>query len=158
MTLALRPITLRAARRFVGEHHRHNGPPIGWRFGVGVEDDGELVGVAIASNPRARALDDGTTLEVVRTCTDGTRNANSMLYGAIARAAGALGYRRIVTYTVEGESGSSLRAVGFAPVEHLAPRDGWTYTGQGRYTHDLFGEPRHAQGLARIRWERTLAR
>jgi hypothetical protein len=156
MTLALRPVTLREARGFVDQHHRHNVPPRGWRFGVGVEADGALVGVAIASRPVARALDDGTTLEVIRTCTDGTRNANSMLYGAVARAGKALGYRRVVTYTVESESGSSLRAVGFEPVETLEPREGWSYSGQGRYTHDLFGEPRHAQGQRRIRWERSL--
>jgi hypothetical protein len=87
----LSPITLAEARAFVGEHHRHNKPPVGWKFGVGVERAGSLVGVAAAGRPVARLLADRFTLEVNRTCTDGSMNANSMLYGAVWRAAKALG-------------------------------------------------------------------
>ncbi len=50
------------------------------------------------------------TLEVNRCCTDGARNACSMLYGAACRAAKALGYRRIITYTKKSEPGISLKA------------------------------------------------
>jgi hypothetical protein len=113
--MTLRPVTLTEARTFVGKHHRHNGPPITWRFGVGVEVDGILVGVAMAGLPKARALmqADPYLLEVNRTCTLGTPNANSMLYGAIARAAKALGFRTLITYTLQSESGSSLKAAGW---------------------------------------------
>ena len=113
LPLALTPITLRAANEFISLHHRHHRGSHAHRFAVSVRDrSGVLCGVAIAGNPIAKALNDGATIEVTRSCTDGTRNANSMLYGAIWRAARALGYTRMITYTMAGESGSSLRAIG----------------------------------------------
>lgn len=82
--LTLRPITLKASCEFIKQHHRHNKPPVGHKFSIAVHDaDGNLVGVATAGRPVARHFDDGLTLEVNRTCTDGARNANSMLYGAV---------------------------------------------------------------------------
>lgn len=81
------PITFRCACEFVRAFHRHNKPPRGHKFSIGLENNGTLVGVAMAGRPIARYFDDGLTLEVNRTCTDGSRNANSMLYGAIRRAA-----------------------------------------------------------------------
>lgn len=113
MTLELAPVSLREANAFVERHHRHHGGRRAHRFAVSIRGPrGGLKGVAIAGNPVAKALCDGRTIEVSRTCTDGTKNANSMLYGAIWRAARALGYTRMVTYTMPEESGSSLRAVG----------------------------------------------
>lgn len=124
-SLTVRPITLRDAQAFVSEHHRHNQPPRGWKFGAGVWSGGRLVGVATAGRPVARAYDDGLTIEVNRTCTDGSRNANSMLYGAIWRAAKAIGYTRVITYTQAGESGASLRAAGFVQVRAIPARKSW---------------------------------
>lgn len=147
----MRPVTLAECRRYVGEHHRHNLPPRGWLFGVGVEEAGELVGVAVASRPVARKLDDGRTVEVTRSCTDGTRNANSMLYGAICRAAKALGYDRVLTYTLQEESGASLRAAGFTVDAELPARDAWVRNDGGRYQTDLFGNERRPAG-PKIRW------
>lgn len=157
MALEVRPITLREARRFVGEHHRHALPPQGWLFGAGAYDCNRLVGVAIAGRPVARALDDGRTIEVTRVATDGTRNACSALYGAVCRAAGALGYRQAITYTRGDEPGSSVRAAGFELDVSLEPRPGWRYTGQARAELDLFGERRHDQEVERTRWRRRLA-
>jgi len=111
--LILVPISLKQAKEFVSKHHRHNQPPVGWKWGVGLQTGETLVGVAMAGRPVARLLDDGLTLEITRVCTLGDKNANSMLYGAALRAGRALGYRRFVTYTLESESGASLRAVGF---------------------------------------------
>lgn len=125
MALTLRPVSFAQARAFVQELHRHNKPPVGHKFSVGVEDDGKLVGVAMAGRPIARGYDDGLTLEVNRTCTDGTRNANSMLYGAVWRAAKALGYRRLITYTQADESGASLRAVGWRMLAIRPARASW---------------------------------
>ena len=116
--LRLRPVALKEALAFIRQHHRHHGPSRGWKFGAGVERSGKLVGVIVAGRPVARLLDDGLTLEVTRCCTDGTPNAPSMLYGAVRRAAKALGYRRLVTYTLHDEPGTSLRA------------SGWRVTGQ----------------------------
>ena len=76
------PMTLEEANAFVEKWHRHHGPVPGCKFCIGVGDD-HVCGVAIVGRPVARMLDDGWTLEVNRTCTDGTKNANSMLYGGL---------------------------------------------------------------------------
>jgi hypothetical protein len=109
--MTLRPITLKGARRFVAATHRHHDPPQGGKFAVAAWESDALVGVAIVGRPVARALDDGLTAEVIRVATDGTRNACSFLYGAAKRAAQAMGYRKVITYTLIEESGASLRAV-----------------------------------------------
>lgn len=132
------PITLRAAKAFVDTHHRHNSSPRGWKFGVGLEDGGSLVGVGIAGRPVARLLDDGLTLEITRVCTLGTPNANSMLYGALIRAGKALGYRKFVTYTLPGESGSSLAAVGFKISGKTAGGE-WSRPSRGRDSSESVG-------------------
>jgi tRNA A37 N6-isopentenylltransferase MiaA len=113
VSLEIVPVTFRQAQAFIARHHRHHKPPRGMKFCLGIAAGDELVGVATVGRPVARAYDDGYTLEVNRTCTDGTPNANSMLYGASWRAAKALGYRRLITYTQEGETGASLRAAGW---------------------------------------------
>ena len=107
------PISLKAANAFVAEHHRHHKPVTGHKFSLGCEQDGRLVGVAIVGRPVSRYLDNGLTLEVNRLCTTGERNVCSFLYGAAARAARALGYRKIITYTLDTEPGTSLRAAGW---------------------------------------------
>ena len=144
------PITLAEAKAFVAAMHRHNKPPTGWKFGVGLRQGTELVGVATAGRPVARCFDDGLTLEVNRTCTDGTKNANSMLYGAIWRAAKAMGYRRCITYTRQDESGASLRATGWVKVKDLAPRKNWAESSvKLRDKRDATEE----SGVARTLWE-----
>ena len=126
MSLQLVPVTFAQACAFVAEHHRHHAPPRGMKFTVGAASpDGELVGVLIASRPVARHFNDGRTLEASRSCTNGARNANSLLYGAAARAAFALGYTRVVTYTQAGESGASLRAAGWRVIAERAERGSW---------------------------------
>jgi hypothetical protein len=113
MSLRVVPITLKEANEFVRLHHRHHRRVPGCKFCLAVANEKEIVGVAIVGRPVARHLDDGLTLEVNRTCTDGTRNANSMLYGACRRAAWALGYLKLVTYTLPEESGASLHGAGW---------------------------------------------
>lgn len=117
MSLTLRPITLKEAKEYITTHHRHHKPPVGWKFGVAVEEDGAIVGVAVAGRPVARMIDQERTLEVMRVATDGSKNACSMLYGAIRRAAKALGYDRLITYTLESEPGTSLKASGWNAVK-----------------------------------------
>ena len=116
MSLSVRPISLNAAREWIASVHRHLRRPItGWLFGVEVLRDGVRIGVACAGRPAARMLQDGVTCEITRVAVmEGERNACSFAYGALRRAAVALGYRRVVTYTLDGEEpGSSLRAAGF---------------------------------------------
>ena len=111
--LTLTPINLKTANAFVQQHHRHHKPTRGHKFSIGVSDNGALVGVAICGRPVARRLDDGYTLEVNRLCTDGTPNACSILYAAAYRAARAMGYNKVVTYILDTENGSSLKAAGY---------------------------------------------
>lgn len=126
MSLHIVPVNARDAKYFVEAWHRHNKPPPFVNFCLGVADDeGVLRGVAMVGRPVARHLCDGFTLEVNRTATDGARNANSMLYAAAWRAAKALGYRRLVTYTQAEESGASLRAAGWRIIGERPARRGW---------------------------------
>lgn len=152
--MEIRPTTLRDARRFIAEHHRHNQPPRSWRFGAGLYQGEDLIGVAIASSPVARMLDDGFTLEITRVCTLGEKNASSMLYGAIGRAAKALGYQRLITYTLSTEPGTSLRAAGFHQVAEGKGGRSWTSAGRGRYERTIWGAPIVPEE-GRIRWERA---
>lgn len=147
MSLSLVPVSFEQASGFVGAWHRHHRPPVGHKFSLGVADDeGVLRGVAMVGRPVARNFDDGLTLEVNRTATDGTPNANSMLYGAAWRAAKALGYQRLITYTQEGESGSSLRAAGWTVVAELKARKGWSRPSRPR-------EDRGVDHMPRMLWE-----
>lgn len=111
--LTIKPIHLKAANAYVKQFHRHNIPTVGGKFAISVYDDNRLCGVAICGRPTARRSDDGTTLEIYRCCTDGTRNACSKLYGAACKIGFDMGYKRIITYTLQSESGASLRASGF---------------------------------------------
>lgn len=123
--MIITPISLEEANAFVAQHHRHRGPVVGCKFCIAVAADlafPEVVGVVIVGRPVARAMDDGWTLEVNRLCTDGTRNACSMLYGASWRAARALGYTKLITYTLASEPGASLRAAGWRVVGEVRGR------------------------------------
>jgi hypothetical protein len=133
VSLHLVPVTLAEANDFVAAWHRHHQPVPGHKFSIGVADeDGVLRGVAIVGRPVARHFDNGQTLEVNRTATDGTKNANSMLYGAAARATFALGYSRLITYTQEGESGVSLRGAGWKSIAERPARVGWSVPSRPR--------------------------
>jgi hypothetical protein len=111
--MQITPITLREAAAFVAEHHRHHKPPQGALFAIAVSEGDTVVGVAVIGRPVARMANDGWTAEVTRLCTTGERNACSMLYGAAWRAAKAMGYRKLITYTLPEEGGSSLRGAGW---------------------------------------------
>ena len=116
MAMTLQPIDYSEACRFIEKHHRHHFPPQGWKYGIAANDGKKVVGVVTVGRPVARYMDDGWTLEVTRCCTDGTKNCCSFLYGAAIRAAKALGYKRVITYTLKEESGVSLCATGMKPL------------------------------------------
>jgi hypothetical protein len=145
------PLTFAQASSFVEQHHRHHKPPAGTKFVLGVaRESGDLVGCAMVGRPVARHYDDGLTLEVNRTCTDGTPNANSALYGAAWRAAKALGYRRLITYTRAGESGASLSGAGWRIVAERPARGSWAESSvKLRSRRDPVG----AGGIQRTLWE-----
>ena len=152
MALEIVPVTLREASTFIAKHHRHNKPPRGWKFGLGVAQGGVLRGVATAGRPVSREIQarEPLTLEVNRTCTDGARNANSMLYGAVWRAARAMGYTRAFTYIQGDEDGASLRAAGWVKVKDLPARPGWAESSVK--LKDL-RDPVGNGGVARQLWE-----
>ena len=125
MGLVIKPIHLAEAKEYVKQHHRHNIPPVGGKFAVACWDCDRLCGVAICGRPTARHSDNGETLEIYRTCTDGTKNACSKLYGACVRIAKDMGYKRVITYTLERENGASLKASNFL-YEGVAGGLAWT--------------------------------
>jgi len=142
--MILTPITLAEANQFVAVNHRHHSPVVGCIFCAAVSVDTTVRGVAIVGRPVSRMLDDGWTAEVLRCCTDGTKNACSMLYRAAWRAVRALGYRRLITYTLPEEGGASLRGAGFKLIGQ-AGGGSWSRKERPRVdTHPL---------QAKLRWE-----
>ena len=113
MKLELQPITYAEACEFIKQHHSHHLPPQGWKFGIAVNDGEKVVGVVTVGRPVARHLDNGWTLEVTRCCTDRTKHVASKLYAAAWRASRAMGYKRLITYTLKEEKGTSLVASGW---------------------------------------------
>ncbi len=132
MKLEIVPMTLREANAYVEQNHRHHGKTVGHKYSIGLSNGEKIVGVAIVGRPVSRHLDDGWTLEVNRLCTDGTKNACSMLYAAAWRAARAMGYKRLITYILESENGATLggnvwdKLAAYAGLESVARR--WTCT------------------------------
>lgn len=129
--LAAVPVTLAEANAFVAALHRHHPPVVGHKFSIGAVCGGKLVGVCIVGRPVSRHRDDGRTLEVTRLCTDGHRNACSFLYGRAARAAHAMGFLRIGTYTTPDEGGASLRAAGWCLISET-PGRAWSVPSRPR--------------------------
>jgi len=144
MPLELVPISFKDAASFVLQHHRHRDQPLSHLCSIAAALDDEIVGVVIIGRPLARALQDGWTAEVTRLATTGDRNACSFLYGAAWRAARALGYRRLITYTLETEPGTSLRAAGWKVVGHTTARS-WSCHSRPRVDRNPL--------QAKIRWE-----
>lgn len=144
MPLTIVPCELDEANAFVEQHHRHHKPVVGHRFSIAAAVEEKVVGVAIVGRPTARRLNDGFTLEVTRLATDGTKNACSALYAAAWRAAKAIGYRRLVTFTLDSEPGTSLKAAGWKVVA-TTPGRSWSVPSRPRVDkHPL--QPR-------LRWE-----
>lgn len=146
--LKLSPVSIRDAREYVRQFHRHHPPPVGGLFALGAALEGEIVAVAIVGRPVARMLQDGWTCELTRLASDGTRNACSFLYGRAWRAAQALGWRRMITYTLASEDGASLKAAGF---NLIGEAGGGSWSRERRPRVD-----RHPT-QEKLRWEKSAA-
>jgi hypothetical protein len=147
VSLRIQSISLREAQAFVDANHRHHSPPRGHLFSIAASKESKVVGVCIVGRPVSRMLQDGWTCELTRMATDGTRNACSFLYGRAWRAAQALGYRRMVTYTLPEEGGASLRGAGLKLIGE-AGGGSWSRRGRPRVdTHPL---------QTKLRWEQTI--
>lgn len=155
--MTVRPIELADANAFVGKHHRHHKPVVGHRFSLSCWADDRLCGVAIVGRPVARLAGSPLeVLEVTRLCTDGTKNACSMLYAAAARAGCSMGYLRIQTYILETEHGTTLKAAGWTN-EGAAGGGQWNHSNE---TAGLWGSNRRTDQptCGKVRWARTLRR
>lgn len=124
--LELRPLTFKQAKDFILKTHRHHQPSVGWKFGIGAYLENKLVGVVVVGRPVSRMLDDGLTAEVTRLSTDGTKNACSKLYAAASQACRSMGYKRLITYILDTENGSSLRASGWKLTMERAGGGSWS--------------------------------
>ena len=144
--MEIRPITFKVASDFINNNHRHHKATIGCKFCIGLYDKEKLIGCAVCGRPVSRSLDVGMTCEINRVCTDGAKNACSMLYGACCRVGKAMGYKKIITYTLESEPGTSLKASNFKN-EGVAGGKIWT----GSRKRDN-GVPKERK----IRWSREL--
>lgn len=151
--LELGAIELTAAKAFIREHHRHNPPPVSWRWGHAIYNGETLVGVAMVGRPVARMLDANTIVEVNRLCVDPglapdlVWNACSMLYSAARKEAKRRGFARIITYTLETEAGVGLKASGWIPA-HKTRGGSWNRKGRPRRDR--------APTCPKIRWESSL--
>jgi len=109
-----RPTNLVRACEYINRMHRHNVAPQGHKFSIELTSLGFRVGVLIASEPKARHLNDGYTLELNRCCADERyHNVCSALNGKAVRMGKEMGYRRFISYTLTTESGASLMGSGF---------------------------------------------
>ena len=141
--LKIKPTTLKFAQDYIKKYHRHNIPPVGCKFAICICDSDRVCGVAVCGRPVSRFLDDGETLEIYRCCTDGTKNACSCLYGACRRIAKSMGYKKVITYTLQSESGTSLKASNFIN-DGIAGGKEWT----GTRKKDYYISPKEKK----IRW------
>jgi hypothetical protein len=157
--MQVKPISLKDANAFVYNFHRHHGIVIGCKFAIAIDVEGETKGVAICSRPVSRHLDDGFTLEVSRVCVIDADNGCSKLYSACARAAKEMGYRKIITYTLESELGTSLKASGWVCDLEGAGGSKWGSTDKIKRTNsttDLFGTYLKYPSELKRRWVKIL--
>ena len=155
------PMSLKDANEFVTTHHRHNKKTAGHKFSIGALKDGELIGVAICGRPVARALDNGSTLEVLRVCIKdpAPKNACSYLYARCQRIWMAMGGEKIITYTLESEPGSSLKAIQWTiegQTRKRSPQSRWNTRQSGHKGYVENRTPQIADSLIKNRWERLL--
>ena len=152
------PLTLTEANQFIEQHHRHHHKVARDKFRVGCEVGGKLVGVATVGQPLARFLCDGYTLEVTRLCTDGTKGVCSFLYSRCARIAKEMGYRKIITYILETEDGTSLKASGWHCEVEKCGGVSWNVPSRPRevVVHTLFGDIQKYPIGMKQRWAKDL--
>lgn len=155
------PISLKQANNFVENLHRHHSKVQGHKFSIAASDGEKIVGVCIVGRPVSRFLDDGNTLEVTRLCTDGTYNACSILYARAARIAKDMGYKKIITYILQSESGVSLKASGWTLEQEDVGGGNWSVPSRPRelipQQLSLFGDPKQKYPTEKkIKWAKEL--
>jgi len=152
--LTVIPISLREANDFVSTYHRHNGRTArdGGKFAIGATTGEQIVGIAIVGRPIARMIDNGYTAEVTRTCTspDAIKGTVSFLYSACWRICQAMGYQKLITYTLVTESGASLRGAGWTCIGQIkGHKNGWSSAGREREWQSIYAQPK-------FKWEKEV--
>lgn len=154
------PIELKEAQNFINDLHRHHVASHRDKFRIGCEENGKLVGVVQVGRPVSRNLDDGKTLEVLRLCSDGTKGVCSFLYSRAARVARELGYEKIITYILQTESGTSLRASGWKLEADNVGGSSWDRPGRRRETSNsqlgMFENKEKYPTCKKQRWSKKL--
>lgn len=150
-------ITQRAANLFVMQNHRHHGKVVGSIFQLGLFVETELVGVAIVGRPVSRRYNSQEVCELTRLCTDGFKNACSKLYAACARIVKEMGFVKIITYILESEDGTSLKAAGWVLEASGVGGTSWSVPSRERFTvtTNLFGTVTKCPAELKQRWSRT---
>ena len=156
------PLGQKQVQAYINEFHRHHRAAVGDKFRIGVQDeDGKIVGVVQCGRPVARHLDDGKTLEVLRLCSDGTKDVCSFLYSRCARIAREMGYEKIITYILETESGTSLKASGWICEDPSCGGATWencTRTKARPVQIGMFPEKqKYPEGIMKQRWVKCLS-
>ena len=140
------PMELREANEFVLKYHRHNKDVLIHKFSIGLLKDGVLIGVGIVGRPVSRMLDVRGTIEIRRVCIiEGNPNANSIMYSRIKKIAFLLGYTKLITYTLQSESQSSLKGIKARIVAKTKP-ESWNRKNRPREEQNVYKEPK-------FRWE-----
>ena len=155
------PIELKDAQSYINKYHRHHQAAHRDKFRIAAMLDDEIVGVVQVGRPVSRVLDDGKTLEVLRLCTNGTKDVCSFLYSRAARIAKEMGYRRIITYILSSESGTSLKASGWVLEADGVGGTDWNVPSRPREViatqMSLFPEkPKYPIGEKKQRWVKEL--
>lgn len=155
-TLRIVPITLKPANNFVEKWHRHSARTNndGGKFAIGLEHEGELVGVAIVGRPTSRMIQHGDQEfpgELLRLCTSpaAPKGSGSKLYARARRIWQLMGGSHFHTYTLEKESGASMRGAGVAAPVHKVAREQWDRANRPRAQREIYEEPK-------VRWSEEL--
>ena len=156
--LSIKAIELRHANKFVQRHHRHSPTVTGHRWSSACWDGDRLCGVVIVGRPVARRIDQASTVEVLRMCSDGTPHVCSLLYASAARAAKAIGYDKIITYTLDTEPGTSLMAAGWIVDGSVAAASGQGWKNRAGRVLPLLADqdPKKRPECAKVRWAKQL--
>jgi hypothetical protein len=153
----IRWITQKEANQFVIDHHRHHGKVVGSIFQLGLYEGETLIAVAIAGRPNARVIDFRRVIEVTRLCSIGVENSCSQFYAACARIAKEMGFEKIITYTLESESGTSLKASGWLKEAEGVGGLNWSVPSRPREieTVSLFGTVTKYPAEMKVRWSKA---
>ncbi len=147
------PLILREANDFVEQWHRHSARTSndGGKFAIGLEHDGQLVGVAIVGRPIARLLHEEGAAELLRLCTSpaAPKGAGSKLYARARRIWQLMGGTKFHTYTWADESGASMRGAGLKTPAAVVEGEQWDREARPRKRRAVYDE-------RKVRWTEAL--